>query len=57
VTFLLIPSVLLINWTRFWVRESKAPLRYTYSIDRYEPLGETEPNRVSSGYAKTLLSA
>jgi tetratricopeptide (TPR) repeat protein len=43
VTFLLIASVLLINWTRFWVHESKAPFRYTYSIDRYEPLGETEP--------------
>lgn len=43
VTFLLIASVLLINWTRFWVHESRAPFRYTYSIDRYEPLGETEP--------------
>lgn len=42
-TLLLIVSVLLINWTRFWVRESRAPFRYTYSIDQYEPLGQTEP--------------
>jgi hypothetical protein len=42
-TLLLIVSVLLINWTRFWVRESRAPFRYTYSIDRYQPLGDTEP--------------
>ncbi|MET0938588.1 MAG: FHIPEP family type III secretion protein [Gaiellaceae bacterium] len=41
-TFLLIFSVLLINWTRFWVRESRAPFRYTYSIDPYLPLGETK---------------
>jgi FHIPEP family len=42
-TLLLIVSVLLINWTRFWVRESRAPFRYTYSIDQYQPLGDTEP--------------
>jgi tetratricopeptide (TPR) repeat protein len=42
-TLLLIASVLLINWTRLWVRESRAPFRYTYSIDQYEPLGDTEP--------------
>ena len=41
-TLLLIVSVLLVNWTRFWVRESKAPFRYTYSIDEYEPLGDTD---------------
>ena len=41
-TLLLIVSVLLINWTRFWVRESRAPFRYTYSIGPYEPLGNTE---------------
>lgn len=41
-TLLLIGSVLLINWTRFWVRESRAPFRYTYSIDPYQPLGDTE---------------
>ena len=41
-TLLLIASVLLINWTRFWVRESRAPFRYTYSIGPYTPLGNTE---------------
>lgn len=36
-TLVLIVSVVLTTWTRFWIRESRRPFRYTYSIDEFEP--------------------
>ncbi|MGH2781894.1 MAG: hypothetical protein ACRDLA_10915, partial [Thermoleophilaceae bacterium] len=48
VAFLVIAGVL-VNWTRFWVRESKTPFRYTYSVAPFEPVGdgEREPGLMS----------
>ena len=34
----LLLAVLLVLLTRVWVRESKQPFRYTYSIDEFEPV-------------------
>jgi tetratricopeptide (TPR) repeat protein len=31
-------SVLLVNWTRVWVRISREPFRYTYSVEDLEPV-------------------
>jgi tetratricopeptide (TPR) repeat protein len=39
----LVASVMLINWTRVWVRESREPFRYTFSIGEFKPLADTEP--------------
>jgi len=36
-------SLLLINWTRLWVQESRRPFRYTYAIDTFRPVEGTEP--------------
>jgi hypothetical protein len=36
-TLVLIVSVVLTTWTRFWIKESRRPFRYTYSIDEFEP--------------------
>jgi FHIPEP family len=41
-TLVLIVSFVFINWTRFWVRESKQPFRYTLSIDNFESIGGIE---------------
>lgn len=30
-------SLLLINWTRLWIRESKEPFQYTFSVEEFEP--------------------
>ncbi len=38
----IVVSVVLLNWTRLWVRESRQPFRYTYSIDHFEPVAGTE---------------
>jgi tetratricopeptide (TPR) repeat protein len=36
--------ILLINWTRIWVRESRQPFRYTYSVESFEGVaGEEAP--------------
>lgn len=41
--FVLALSVLAVGWTRFWLRESKQPFRYTYSVAPFTPVeGETE---------------
>jgi hypothetical protein len=40
--FLLVLSVLLVSWARFWLRESKAPFRYTYAITPFEPVAGDE---------------
>jgi tetratricopeptide (TPR) repeat protein len=34
--------VMLINWTRIWVRSSRKSFRYTYSIDKFEPIAGSE---------------
>jgi hypothetical protein len=39
----LVLSILLINWTRLWVEESRRPFRYTYSIDTFKPVDGSEP--------------
>lgn len=37
---LLIP---LVNWTRIWVKESREPFKYTYSVAEFEPGPDSEP--------------
>ncbi len=44
--FLLVLSILMVNWTRFWLKESQEPFRYTYSIAPFEPAGEDEPKQL-----------
>ena len=39
--FSLIGSVLLVLWTRFWLKESRTPFRYTYWIDDFAPVATT----------------
>lgn len=34
-------SLLLINWTRLWVRESREPFKYTFSVGKFVPGTET----------------
>ena len=51
--------VMLINWTRIWVRASRRPFRYTYSIAPFKPIpgseslpkspAETEPTGSTDG--------
>lgn len=38
-------AVALINWTRFWVRESRRPFRYTYSIADFVDLDAGKSRR------------
>jgi hypothetical protein len=35
-------SLLLINWTRIWVKESREPFKYTFSVAEFEPGPETD---------------
>ncbi len=42
--FLLTLSIALINWTRIWVRESKEPFQFTFSVAEFEP----GPDRLAS---------
>ena len=35
-----VASLVLAAWSRFWLRESQAPFRYTYSIADFKPVGE-----------------
>jgi hypothetical protein len=44
ITFFVVAGVLL-NWTRFWVRESRSPFRYTFSIAPFEPVPEGDLER------------
>ena len=45
--FLLVLAVLMASWTRFWLRESKQPFQYTYSVAPFKPLeGEAEQPRL-----------
>ena len=37
---LFVVAFLLIAWTRIWIRESKTPFRYTYSISEFTPVEE-----------------
>jgi len=37
-------SLLLINWTRIWVRESREPFKYTFSVAEMEPGPEVNPS-------------
>jgi hypothetical protein len=43
--FALVLSLLLINWTRFWLKESKEPFRYTFSIDEFVPGAGDKPDQ------------
>jgi hypothetical protein len=36
--FLLALSALAVGWTRFWLRESRQPFRYTYSVTPFTPV-------------------
>ncbi|MDX6636094.1 MAG: hypothetical protein QOF06_2297 [Solirubrobacterales bacterium] len=38
----LVVSVLMVNWTRIWVKESKEPFKYTYSVGEFHPGPDTE---------------
>jgi hypothetical protein len=42
--FVLALSVLAVGWTRFWLRESQQPFRYTYSVAPFTPV-EREPEQ------------
>ena len=44
ITLFVIAAVLL-NWTRFWVRESKSPFRYTFSVAPFQPVPEDGEKR------------
>jgi tetratricopeptide (TPR) repeat protein len=35
-------SILLVNWTRLWVKESREPFKYTYSVGDFVPGPDTE---------------
>jgi hypothetical protein len=35
-------SLLLINWTRIWVKESREPFKYTFSVAEFEPGPESD---------------
>jgi tetratricopeptide (TPR) repeat protein len=63
-------GLLLVNWTRFWLKASRAPFRYTYSLAAFEPIGRSvehpridwhqsergvEPTRVEEGAALDWL--
>src|SRR5262245_36498867 len=41
VTLFVVAGVL-INWTRFWVRQSRSPFRYTFSIAPFKPVAVPE---------------
>ena len=44
VAFFVLAGVLL-NWTRFWVRESRSPFRYTFSIEPFQPVPDDTIDR------------
>jgi tetratricopeptide (TPR) repeat protein len=50
-------SLLLVNWTRIWVRESREPFKYTYSVAELEPGPEVTaggPNSLAEGPIRWL---
>jgi tetratricopeptide (TPR) repeat protein len=38
----IVVGVMLINWTRVWVRASRKPFRYTYTVAEFKPIIGTE---------------
>jgi FHIPEP family protein len=38
-------ATLLVAWLRLWVRASRTPFRYTYSIEEFEPVTGTTPEQ------------
>jgi tetratricopeptide (TPR) repeat protein len=42
---LLVVAALLVGWLRLWVRASRTPFRYTYSIEEFEPVTGTTPEQ------------
>ena len=43
--------VMLINWTRIWVRASRKPFRYTYSIAEFKAIEDGSEGLPTSGHA------
>lgn len=41
-------SLLLLNWTRIWVRESREPFKYTYSVAEFAPGPEADQSGFDS---------
>jgi hypothetical protein len=40
--FVLALSLGLLNWSRLWLKESREPFRFTFSVDAFEPLPESK---------------
>ncbi len=47
----IVVCVMLINWTRIWVKASKKPFRYTYSIAEFKPIEDGSAGVPTSGHA------
>jgi tetratricopeptide (TPR) repeat protein len=43
---LVVVAILLVGWLRLWVRASRTPFRYTYSIEEFEPVEGTRPEQL-----------
>ncbi len=42
---LFVLAAVLLNWTRFWIRESRSPFRYTFSVAPFQPVPEDGEKR------------
>jgi tetratricopeptide (TPR) repeat protein len=42
---LAVVATLLVGWLRLWIRASRTPFRYTYSIEDFEPVTGTTPEQ------------
>jgi tetratricopeptide (TPR) repeat protein len=43
---LVVVAILLVGWLRLWVRASRTPFRYTYSIEEFVPVEGTPPEQL-----------
>ena len=55
ILFVLVLSVLLVSWTRFWLGESKKPFHYTFAISPFDAVTEADADPLMSPLQTDLL--